>query len=314
LFAALPGFLRNVDSSVPGSRAGRLGDETDLSVARRGRAWARYVRQDIETAQSGTVAPSVTGETSGYQLGVELYGGQDEAAAQIGLYFGRMEATATVSGSANGVLGTPVGRLEPNATYAGVYVSRSHGRGLYFDALLQYGFYGGEALTFADGVAAKIKGTGGYASLETGYGFAVMSQLVIEPQFQIVAQPQRVHQITILNAQVTQDPTNTLAGRAGVRVKGELGQGLWRFQPYVSASVWQGLDHSDHTRFSGNGLTQTTLETSSQLKAFEFAGGFSVGMGSRLLGFAEYSKLASRGGAGIQRDGKSISAGLRFAW
>ncbi|MET0291046.1 MAG: autotransporter outer membrane beta-barrel domain-containing protein, partial [Steroidobacteraceae bacterium] len=315
LFAALPGFLRNIDAAVPGSRAARIGDEAGgLAVARRGRAWARYIRQDIDTTQQGTVAPSVTGDTTGYQFGVELFGGKDEDAAQIGLYGGRLEGNAAVRGSSNGVANTLVGTLDPTITYAGVYVARSRGRGLYFDAVLQYGWYGGEASTLADGEVAKIKGTGGYASLETGYGFAIVPSLVIEPQLQIVAQPQRVHDLTIVNAQVVQDPANTLMGRAGLRVKGDFGQPSWRLQPYVAVSIWQGLDHRDRTRFSGNGVTQTTLETYSELKATELAGGLSLGVGSRFVGFAEYSRLSSRGDPGMARDGNALSAGLRFAW
>ncbi len=315
LFSAMPGMLRIIDASVPGTRQARLGDEAGgLTVARRGRAWARYVKQDIDASQQGTVAPSVNGDATGYQFGVELFGGKDEAAAQVGLYGGQVEGDAEVRGSANGVAGTPVGRLEPKVTYAGVYVSRSRGRGLYFDAVLQYGFYDGTASTYADGVVADIRGTGGYASLETGYGFSLPAHLVIEPQLQIVAQPQRLHEIAILNATVRHSPSNTLAGRLGVRLKGDLGSGAVRFQPYVGASIWQGLDHTDDTQFSGNGATQTTLEAKSQLKALEFNAGFSLGMGSRFTGFAEYGKLSSRGDAGMARDGTLLSAGLRFAW
>jgi hypothetical protein len=315
LFAAMPGFLRNIDAAIPGSRAARLGDEADgLATARRGRVWARYISEDIETTQTGTVSPAVDGEVKGYQFGVELFGGKDEAAAQIGLYAGRVEATAAVSGFANGIAGAPVGRLEPEVTYAGVYVSRSRGRGLYFDTVLQYGFYAGEALTYADGEVAKIKGTGGYASLELGYGLAISPSIVIEPQVQVLAQPQRVHEMTIVNAQVRQDPANTVAGRGGLRVKGDFGRGAWRFQPYIGASLWKGLDHSDRTRFSGNGSTQTTLDTASELNALEFVGGLSLGMGSRLTAVAQYAKLSARGDAGMARDGTAISAGLRFAW
>jgi hypothetical protein len=315
LFASLPAFLRSVDATAPGSRQARLGDEAGgLSVARRGRAWARYITQDLDIVQQGTVAPASTGKTTGYQVGVELYGGQDEAAAQIGLYTGRLTANATVSGFSNGVANTPVGQIEPEVTYAGVYVSRSRGRGLYFDTVLQYGFYKGEALTFADGKVADIRGSGGYASLEAGYGFAVLKQLVIEPQFQLVAQPQRLHDITIVNARVTHGPANTVAGRAGVRVKGDLGTGRVRFQPYASVSLWRGLDHQDETNFSGNGAVQTTLESAGDVAALELTAGLSVGMGTRFMAFAEYSKLNSGSSAGLARDATTLAGGLRFAW
>jgi hypothetical protein len=315
LFAAMPEFMRIMDAAVPGSRQARLGDEAGgLSVTRRGRVWARYVRQDIDAAQQGTVAPSAFGDASGFQFGVELFGGQDEEAAQIGLYGGRITGEATISGFANGVQNTPVGSLEPEVTYAGVYVSRSRGRGFYFDAVLQYGYYGGRALTFADGEVADIRGTGGYASLETGYGFSVVPHLVIEPQVQLVAQPQRLHDISILNARVTQAPANTLSGRAGLRLKGDFGTPGVRIQPYVSASLWQGLDHQDETGFSGNGAVQTTLETDTRFEALEYTGGLSVGMGTRLMAFAEYSRLDSRGSGGLRRDAKTIAGGLRFAW
>lgn len=315
LFAALPEFMRNVDASAPGSRQARLGDEAGgLTTARRGRAWGRYIRQDIDTAQQGTVAPSSVGEVRGFQFGVELFGGQDEAAAQIGLYAGRLTAEAVISGFSNGVENTPVGRLEPEVTYAGVYVSRHRGRGLYFDAVLQYGHYTGEALTYADGEVARIRGTGGYASLEAGYGFQVARRFLVEPQFQVIAQPQKLSDVTIVNARVSHKPANTVAGRAGLRLKGDLGAGAWRVQPYVSASVWRGLDHQDQTRFSGNGVVQTTLLTDSELDAIEIAGGLSVGMGSRLTAFAQYSRLDSRGDAGLRHEGKAISGGLRLAW
>jgi hypothetical protein len=99
-----------------------------------------------------------------------------------------------------------------------------------------------------------------------------------------------------------------------VRVKGDFGTGVVRFQPYVGASLWQGLDHTDETRFSGNGTTQTTLEAKSQFKALEFNAGFSLSAGSRLTGFAEYGRLNSRGDAGMEREGTLLSAGVRFAW
>ena len=230
------------------------------------------------------------------------------------MYAGRLTGAGTISGFSNGVMNTPVGRLEPEVTYAGVYVSRSRGRGLYFDTVLQYGRYGGRAITFADGQVADIRGSGGYASLETGYGFAVAPQLVIEPQFQIVAQPQHVQDVTIVNARVSQVPANTLAGRGGVRIKGDLGSGAFRFQPYVSVSYWHGLDHHDRTRFSGNGLVTSTIDSGSQLKAIEYAGGLSVGMGSRFVAFAQYGKLESIGDSALRNDAKTFSGGLRFAW
>lgn len=315
LFAALPAFLRGMDAAVPGSRQARLGDEAGgASVARRGRAWARYLREDLDMAHQGTVNPSSVGEATGFQLGVELYGGADEAAAQIGFYLGRITAEAVVRGYSNGLAGAPVGTLEPEATFAGFYVSRNRGRGLYFDAVLQYAMYDGEALTFADGEVAEIKGRGGYASLELGYGIRPVRQLVIEPQFQLVTQPQRVHDVTIVNAGVRHDPANTLDARAGLRIKGEFGSGAWRFQPYAGASVWRGLDHRDRTHFTGNGVTQTTLVTESELDALELNAGFSLNMGSRLMAFGEYSRLDSRGDSLVTRESTAWSAGLRFAW
>jgi hypothetical protein len=99
-----------------------------------------------------------------------------------------------------------------------------------------------------------------------------------------------------------------------LRIKGDFGSGAVRFQPYVTVSYWHGLDHQDRTRFSGNGLVTSTLDTGSQLQAIEYAGGLSVGMGSRFLAFAQYGKLDSTGDSALRNDAKTLSGGLRFAW
>jgi hypothetical protein len=174
--------------------------------------------------------------------------------------------------------------------------------------------YRGDALNLTDGVVAEIKGRGAYASLETGYGFGVGLGLILEPQLQIVAQPQRLGDIAILNAGVTQSAANTLNGRAGLRLKGMFGAGRTSFRPYVRASVWQGLSHSDRTNFTG-GATTTTLFTRTEARTGEFGAGLTVLMGSRFTAFAEATKIVTMDKeADMTQEGTAASLGLRFAW
>ena len=319
LFASLPGMLRGLDAGVPGTRHGRISDErrgAGAATARRGRAWARYLSQDVDTRQTGTVSPLVAGRQSGLQFGVELFGGADEDDAQIGGYAGRVTGDTTVRGFANGVAGAAVGRVSPEATFFGLYVSRARDRGLYFDGVLQYSVDSGGALSLADGVVTDIKGRGALASLELGYGLRIATRFVVEPQLQLAWQPQWLGDLAIRNAQVEQSPGNLFQARAGLRIRGDFDLGRAQVTPYLTASVWESFIQQDRTRFAGpDGAFSATLLTDNDGRTAEFGGGFSIAMANRLNVFAEATTRSSLAdSAGLVREGTSAMVGARLSW
>jgi autotransporter family porin len=289
LLAALPNVLRFADLSMLATYHKRMGDET-AAVADRftapGRVWGRILTEDGSFRQTGTVRPEANGNVYGFQLGVDLFRfGNDKGHHDVGIYGGYTDGNYGVRGFASGIQNQYVGKLKPNAIYAGAYWSYLANNGFYSDVVVQRSFYGGKAMAI-NGNRIDIDGSGILASVEAGYGIALSSRWTLEPQVQVIAQGVSINDATIPNATVVQDSDGQITGRIGLRAKGRFDAGSGSIQPYARFNLWRAFASTDRTLYRTAAAT-TIIPTFNSSIWGEAGAGLTWSLSPRLALFGE---------------------------
>ena len=315
LLAALPGTLRRGDLAMLGTYHKRMGDENgavgaDFTVP--GRVWGRVIGDSGRFRQGGDTSPTTDGRLYGFQLGVDLFRfGSASGHHDVGVYGGYTDARFAVNGFAGGVQNRYVGRLDPDATYAGLYWTYLANSGFYVDTVVQRSWYGGRT-NAVNGNRTEIDGTGILASVETGYAIPLSSTWVLEPQAQIIAQGSSIDPVAIPNAIVTQADRGQLTGRLGLRTRARYELGSGTVQPYFRANLWKAFRSTDRTIFT-NGASTTVIRTPNDALWGEAGAGltWSISPGFALYGEADRRFVIDKQ-QGATGHSTSASVGLKI--
>jgi outer membrane autotransporter protein len=237
---------------VLGTYHRRMGDENGTvaeGFTAPGRVWGRLLAEEGRSRQRGDVRPTTDGQLYGFQIGVDLFRfGSSAGHHDLGVYGGYTNGKYRVRGFASGVQNVYVGRVEPDAAYAGLYWTYRANNGLYVDTVVQRSWYGGKA-TAVNGNRIGIDGVGVLASVEGGYAVPVSSTWTIEPQVQVIAQGISIDDTVIPNAIVRQYSDGQITGRIGLRAKGRMETSRGSVQPYLRANIWKAFASTDRTIF-----------------------------------------------------------------
>ncbi|KAA0010824.1 autotransporter outer membrane beta-barrel domain-containing protein [Billgrantia pellis] len=313
LNAVLPSMLTHSDMTMLGTRHLRLGDDgsgtpkttTDLSQ----RVWARYIHNELENRQSGTVSPNNETEYSGVQLGLDLLHNGSE---RLGLYAGRLEWNGEVNGFASGVSNNSVGDLAGHSNYAGTYWIHTGESGWYSDLVLQYGWHNGDASSNG-GSENSLDGNSLMASLEVGKPFALNASWGLEPQAQVIVGRQDLDTASISAAKIVHETDTTMTGRLGLRLVGDFQTNHGRVQPYGRINLWHGLNGTDEMLVYGPGGS-TTIDTKRGYTSGEVAVGATWSVSDRINFYGEVGRLEDVGGNQEISSSYNLSAGARITW
>jgi outer membrane autotransporter protein len=312
LFAALQGVLRRGDLAMLGTYHQRMGDENGAAGLASNRIWGRVIGDSGRFRQRGDAAPTSDGRLYGFQLGVDLF--RSESASghhDVGIYGGYTDGQFNVSGFASGIQSRYVGRLDPHATYAGVYWTYLANSGFYVDSVVQRSWYGGKARAVS-GNRASIDGTGILASVETGYALPLSSTWVLEPQAQIIAQGSSIDDVTIPNAVVSQRNDGQLTGRIGLRTRARYETSAGSVQPYFRANLWKSFASTDRTLFATAAAT-TVIRTPNSALWGEAGAGLTWSLSPRIALYGEADhRFSLDKGQGITGHATSASVGLKI--
>lgn len=316
LLAALPNVLRAGDLAMLGTYHRRMGDENG-SVAdgftAPGRIWGRLIAEDGRFRQGGDVRPTTDGHLYGFQIGVDVFRfGSSAGHHDIGIYGGHTDGKYGVRGFASGVQNTVVGKLDPDATYAGIYWTYLANNGLYVDTVVQRSWYGGKA-NAVSGNRIGIDGVGILASVEAGYPLPVSSTWTLEPQVQVIAQGVSIDDQVISNAIVRHYSDGQITGRIGLRAKGRFETGSGSIQPYLRANVWKGFAATDRTMFV-TPAASTTIRTPNSSLWGDAGGGLTWSLQPNIAIYGEAThRFSLDKGQGVVGHSTGGSIGIKFS-
>lgn len=104
-----------------------------------------------------------------------------------------------------------------------------------------------------------------------------------------------------------------LIPRAGVRVKGEIDNGMGTLQPYGHVNVYRTSSGADIERFV-NGTTTTGVAAPRGCTSTELAGGFTLARSPSTSAYGELGKLWPSGGDAKVKSSVNGSVGVRVKW
>ncbi|WP_260396857.1 autotransporter outer membrane beta-barrel domain-containing protein [Variovorax sp. KBW07] len=329
-YAALPAQLRQASLAMLGNMHQRAGDDdvraasgkptdadststTDIGSQRR--AWGRVISTNLDIRQSGTVSPQSHGRLDGFQAGTDLLSVRNWRA---GVYVGQLDGEMGVSGSVRGVQNLHVGGSSLHNQYLGAYGTYASDNGLYADAVLQSGRH---SYSFVNpltqsGSAGAGKGQSLLASVEVGQSFELggTGNWKVEPQLQLTHQRLSLDDATLAGStQVRQRPDSAWLARLGVRVKGEVGMGAGRLQPYARFNLYRASNGNDVASFSASGA-RTAINSSTGGTSTELAAGATLALTPVFGLYGELGKLWSAGGDTRVKSSVQASAGARVLW
>jgi outer membrane autotransporter protein len=313
LYAALPATLAQADLAMLGNLHRREGGNVAATATSQDgserRVWGRFIDQNMDIRQQGTVTPRGEGWTSGGQLGVDLF---TNARHRVGIYGGTLEWKSHVHGDAGGIPDQSVGHLQGRTNYAGAYWTYTAESGWYSDLVLQHGRQRGKANSVSDN-NGDIRARSTLASLEMGTPLQLNDQWYAEPQAQIIATHQDIDDVTIPAATVRQHSGNAVVARVGVRLKGDYSGAYGNVQPYARFNVWHGLSGTDTQSIKGP-AGDATINTRRGYTSGEVAIGGTWTVNRRISLYGEIGRLFPLSSEQRVSAQHAISAGLRIVW
>lgn len=287
-YAVVPPIAHDLAMTTLGTFHDRRGEQSLLSGGEGilPASWGRVFAQYTEKKWGGTVDPSINGDLQGFQVGQDLWGGEGDGGHtdRFGIFFGYAETDGRVKGQALGWNDLTVGSMDANSSSVGGYWTHIGASGWYLDAIVMITWFDGSTRAFS-GEAITLDGTGVTASLEGGYPFALSDGWVLEPQGQIIWNRLSLDDQADSFSTVYFDRGDSWTARLGLRLEGDVETGAGRFQPHLSANLWQSFSGEQVLSFGSDQIV-TDLDGTT----LELGGGFTVNVtpGIGLFGAAGY--------------------------
>jgi outer membrane autotransporter protein len=306
-YAAVPPVAQYLALSSLGTFHERRGEQTLLdNTGALPATWGRVFGQSIDAKWSGTVDPGFDGSLFGFQAGQDLVGWGDAGGHRdrIGLFVGHAHASGDVTGQAVGWNNLDVGDIDVDATSLGGYWTHIGPSGWYLDAVFMGTWFDGNAASNG-GTSIGIDGTGLTASLEGGYPIALSESWTLEPQAQLVWQSLSLDSQTDAFSDVRFDSDDTVTGRLGLRLEGNLQDSALR--PYMKIDLWHAFDSDQRIGFGGDPVVTRVGGT-----ALEIGGGVVAKLGETTSVYATAGYTTNLGGERTHVLEGNI--GLRINW
>lgn len=250
-------------------------------------AWIRVLDQNNHADYSSVAQPSVSGNITGIQAGLDVYrntttSGQLNIA---GLYFAYIDNNPSVNGivtnaDATTYMRETTGSLNLRANTLGVYSTHYWPSKAYLDLVAQASFYGGGANSFRTSIPTTGQGMTG--SAELGYPFHLSKQWNLEPQAQIAYQYLHFQNTSDSFSTINLGSNNVLLGRIGARAEYQ----AMTLLPFLRANLWSTLAGGQSTTTYGN---IDAIPTQATVTWTQLGGGFtwSLNKGVHLYAFAD---------------------------
>lgn len=309
VYAATPALARNLGLAMLDTFHERQGEQDLLEgEGALPAGWGRLIGQRTRQAWGGDARPAFSGETYGFQAGLDLFGAQSDSGHRdrLGAFVGYSRLRGDVSGFAVGWENLLSGTQDVEGKSLGAYWTHVTPARAYLDAVVMGTWYEVEARSHR-GLGADTEGTGLALSLEGGYPLQAGGRVVIEPQAQVIWQRLSFDDASDLISTVAFEDSEATTLRLGARIYGAFEAGRTQLMPYAKLNLWRDLSGSDGLVFAG----ADAVATERGATALEFGAGLTARVSASLSLFAEADYTH---GLDDDRERRSLEANLGVRW
>jgi outer membrane autotransporter protein len=293
-----------------GSFHERQGDQSLLGErGALGAGWARTFGSHGRQKWAGAAAPSLKGNTRGYQVGHDVFAtlGDGGYRQHAGLFAGHSRLDGNVRGFALGFDDTSSGDIRLRADNIGAYWTLLGTAGGYVDMVAMGTRFAGRSRS-ERGYTLDLDGHGITLSVEGGYPLALSGDWTLEPQAQLIGQRITLDTARDPVSKVDFDSEDYWRARLGARLKGEYRLSGTTVEPYVRANLWHTLKGEDAVTFDDSDTLRTQHRTTQAQLGLGMAARLSNDVSVYLN--ADYARsLDSQPQESLQG-----SLGLRISW
>jgi outer membrane autotransporter protein len=158
------------------------------------------------------------------------------------------------------------------------------------------------------GIGTKLEGRTVTASIESGIPLRLASWLTLEPMAQFIWQRNWFDDAADPFSRMSYTLADTMFGRLGLRLEGDVHRPAGRLQPYVQVNLWHGFPGTDITHFND----VIALPTPFSSTIIEVGGGIvaRLNSGFSLYAHGDYSTNIT----GNFREALRGQIGMRVVW
>jgi len=220
--------------------------------------WARTFGSHGRQKWAGAAAPSLKGNTRGYQVGHDLFAtlGDGGYRQHAGLFAGHSRVDGQVRGFALGFDDTASGDIRLRADNLGAYWTLVGPAGGYVDVVAMGTRFTGRSRS-ERGYSLDLDGHGITLSVEGGYPIALSGDWTLEPQAQLIGQRITLDTARDPVSKVDFDSEDYWRARLGARLKGEYRVSSTPVEPYVRANLWHTFQGEDAVTFDDSDTLRT---------------------------------------------------------
>jgi autotransporter family porin len=277
--------------------------------------WARYHRAHIAQTGDQTVegtdfqiAPKFDGNLWLAQAGIDVIADVRDDGSQLRatLFYSHAESSGDVNGNVLARFDMAAGTLKTNSDGVGASLTYVGTNGWYLDFVGLYSWLDADTRSYR-GFPAKFKGKSLAASLEAGYPIALSDHWKLEPQAQLIAQQVKIDPSGDLYSNIDFDSFETITGRPGVRMEGNLTYKTTIFQPFLTADVWHDFGRKNDIIFN-----ERAIISDSEASILRLGGGLAARLTPSLGVHVRLDWSTNIGGEHYRSRGANI--GMRFTW
>lgn|GEM_PF-4149256 len=274
-------------------------------------AWIRVFDQNNHADYSSIAQPSVTGNITGFQAGLDIYRNTTVNGLNIaGVYFAYANNNPNVDGivtntDATAYIRETTGSLNLHANTIGFYSTHYWPSKAYLDLVAQGSFYDGGANSSRTSISTSGQGVTG--SAELGYPFHLSKQWNLEPQAQIAYQYLHFQNTSDSFSTINLGSNNILLGRIGARAEYQARTLL----PFLRVNLWSTLAGGQSTTTYGN---INAISTQAAITWTQLGGGFTWSLKKEIHLYAFADALLGINHNHQNQHGIDAGLGIRANW
>lgn len=312
--SAVPDIIRQTGLVMLPQYSDRMVTTSGTIIQTGSSIWVKALYDKQQNSGDGIAHPSYQSNASGIQIGVDLLPINDNTPSKIGIYFGYLNNSASISGKTFYADNAQLGKVELGAISSGIYWRYLATQGWYTNTTLQLNHYRGSVEANNSNKKPNFTANGYLIGLETGYPIAFQDSFTITPSLQVTYQSLKLSDYKFSNLLVDNNSDEQMTIQAGARIhKHYMSVAGTEYIPFVDMSLNNQLSSRDRNQLKviNTGYSESVLTTYQQT-----SGTLSAGINVKINDAWNYYIKAGYKHPfnGNNEDVWQSSAGLNFNW
>ncbi|MCS2158152.1 autotransporter outer membrane beta-barrel domain-containing protein [Scandinavium sp. H11S7] len=265
LYSVLPPLVMELGLTQLGTYHDRQGNQTVFADEPALNSWGRIWGISSRHSWSGDTGSSFDGDTTGVQVGQDVYHYQQDNGSlhRLGLFYGYTHIHGDVDGSVLGFSGARAGDVKLTGNSLGGYWTWVGQDEAYLDTVLMYTWLDGSTHSLRN-IDSDYSGRLLSGSMEAGIPFSLTAHWHIEPQAQMIVQHLRADNSEDSVSAIRYQDETVYTGRIGARLAGDYALSSGTLQPYLKVNLWHDFQHTGQVALGADpinmGYESTTLD------------------------------------------------------